>query len=172
MTSSAQELERRIQRIEDRESIRVLVGRYALAMDNKDFVLAGDIFASGARFGWWDGSFTYEGRDAIVEMYRTRLASAGPSFHYTHDQFVTWDEADPDRATGLVLGHAETCVNASQSLVAIRYRDKYLREGGVWRFEERLLGFLYNVPASDYAGILAKKDRIQLATGAKPAHWP
>src|SRR5204862_5630644 len=84
----------RVGRIEDREAIRVLVGRYCLAMDNKDFDLVAKLFAENARFGWVDGAFTTDGCAAIVAMYRDRLASAGPSFHYTHDQFVAWDETD------------------------------------------------------------------------------
>lgn len=171
MTLSA-DLERRMRRIEDREAIRTLVGTYALAMDNKDFDLVAEIFAEDGRFGWIDGAFDIRGRDAIVEMYRTRLAAAGPSFHYTHDQFVTWDHADENRATGLVLGHAETAAGASQGLVAIRYHDRYVREGNRWMFSERLLGFLYNVPVKDYDGILKTKDRIHLASGAIAAHWP
>jgi uncharacterized protein (TIGR02246 family) len=166
------DLERRIRRIEDREAIRVLVGQYALAMDNKDFDLVAAIFASDARFGWVDGAFDIRGRDAIVDMYRTRLAGAGPSFHYTHDQFMTWDDAGEDRATGLVLGHAETAAGPSQGLVAIRYHDRYVRQGGRWLFQERLLGFLYNVPVAQYDGILKTSDRIHLPSGAKPAHWP
>lgn len=165
-------LERRIRRIEDREAIRVLVGRYALAMDNKDFDLVADIFAEDGRFGWVDGAFAFEGREAIVGMYRDRLKSAGPSFHYTHDQFVTWDEADGDRAGGLVLGHAETSAGPSQRLVAIRYHDRYVREGGRWLFQERLLAFLYNIPVADYDGVLGVSDRIRLPTESRAAHWP
>ena len=161
MNGAAEVMERRIRRLEDREAIRVLVGRYALAMDNKDFDLAARLFASDARFGWKDGSFTFDGRDAIVDMYRTRLAGAGPSFHYTHDQFVEWDDKDDDRATGLVLGHAETSAGGVQSLVAIRYDDRYVRTDGVWLFRERLLGFLYNAPVAEYDGIL-------LQNGAHP----
>ena len=110
MNSAA--LERRIRRIEDREAIRELVGRYGLAMDNKDFDLVAKIFAPDARFGWVDGTFDIVGRDAIVAMYSTRLATAGPSFHFTHDQFIDWDPVDDNRATGLVLAHAETAAGA------------------------------------------------------------
>lgn len=166
------DLERRIRRIEDREAIRVLVGQYAIAMDNKDFDLVAAIFAPDGRFGWVDGAFDIRGRDEIVTMYRTRLASAGPSFHYTHDQFVTWDEADEDRASGLVLGHAETAAGPSQGLVAIRYHDRYVRHAGRWLFQERLLGFLYNVPMAQYDGVLKTSDRIHLPSGSRPAHWP
>lgn len=165
-------IEHRLQRLEDREEIRRLIGRYALAMDNKDFDLVAEIFAADARFVWKDGSFACETRNGIVNMYRTRLAGAGPSFHYTHDQFVNWDDANPDLASGLVLGHAEVSSAAGQSMVAIRYEDRYLREDGQWRFAERVLGFLYSVPIAEYDGILMKSDRIRLASGALPAHWP
>ena len=165
-------LERRLRRIEDREAIRELIGRYGLAMDNKDFGLVAEIFAEDARFAWFDGAFDIVGRDAIVDMYRTRLAAAGPSFHFTHDQFIDWDPADEDRATGLVLAHAETSAGPTQGLVAVRYHDRYVRQGERWLFKERLLGFLYNVPVAEYDGILKKTDRIRLASGSKPAHWP
>jgi uncharacterized protein (TIGR02246 family) len=165
-------LERRIRRIEDREAIRVLAGRYALAMDNKDFDLVAELFAPDARFGWIDGAFAFDGREAIVAMYRDRLKDAGPSFHYTHDQIVEWNPADDDRATGLVLGHAETSSGPAQSLVAIRYHDRYVRRDGRWLFQERLLAFLYNTPVAQYDGILMTPDRIRLPTGSKRAHWP
>jgi hypothetical protein len=172
MNDTPEKMARRLQRIEDREAIQVLVGRYTLAMDNKDFDLIAAIFAENGRFGWIDGSVLVEGRDEIVAMYRSRLSDAGPSFHFTHDQFVEWDENDGNRATGLVLGHAETCSNGEQFLTAIRYSDRYVRSRKGWQFEERLLGFLYYVPVAEYRGILAKSDRIRLPGKVLPGHWP
>lgn len=173
MSPASPDLVGRVGRIEDREAIRVLVGRYCLAMDNKDFDLVGKLFAESARFGWVDGSFITESCAAIVAMYRDRLAAAGPSFHYTHDQFVEWDATDRDKASGLVLCHAETSNGGKQYRVAIRYSDRYLRgRDGQWRFQERLLGFLYNAPVSEYDGILCRNDRIVLTSGNRAAHWP
>jgi hypothetical protein len=164
-------LRRRVQRIEDREAIRILVGQYALAMDNKDFDLVARLFAADSRFAWKDGSVAIDGRDNIVAMYRTRMAGFGPSFHYTHDQFVEWGHGD-DEASGLVLGHAETVIKGEQFLAAIRYEDLYVREAGVWRFRRRVLGFLYNVPFARYGTILGEANRIHVGGQSRPAHWP
>jgi hypothetical protein len=172
MTLSIASLDQRLRRIEDREAIRVLIGKYCLAIDNKDFDMAETLFTPDARFGWKDGSVSIEPREAVMHMYRTRLGPAGPSFHFTHDQFVEWDDADDNRATGLVACHAETYFNGVQNVVAIRYEDKYARQNGRWLFRERVLCFLYNAPFAQYDGILGRKDRIVMPAGNKPAHWP
>lgn len=172
MTGAPMDLEARVRRMEDREAIRHIVGLYTLAMDDRDLELAGRIFARDAVLTYPGGSPRYEGRDAIVGFYRERLAPAGPSFHFTHDQFVEWNDSDPDRATGLVSCHAETSGGGRQIISAIRYEDEYVREDGEWRFARRTLTFNYQTPVEQYVGILARKDRLRLANPAGSAHWP
>jgi len=59
-------------------------------------------------------------------------------------------------------------------LAAIRYHDRYRREGGRWRFSERVLSLMYYVPTSQYldafgAG-LAHRNRAYDTPQA--ADWP
>ena len=72
----------------------------------------------------------------------------GPSNHFTHDRIVEFDHMDPDRATGLVSAHAEMQRQGQPMLAAIRYQDVYQRCEGRWRFRERGLSFVYDLPTS------------------------
>ena len=54
MDNMQPDIARRLQRLEDREAIRELVGRYALAMDDKNAELVAAIFAEDAIFRWKD----------------------------------------------------------------------------------------------------------------------
>jgi hypothetical protein len=85
---------------------------------------------------------------------------------------VSFDEHDPDLATGLVLGHAETSPGQEVSIAALRYSDVYRREQGVWRFARRTVRFLYYVPVRDYPGVLASQDRITVAGKRLPGDYP
>lgn len=167
---SAGSIEARLRRVEDAEAIRHLVGLYALAMDDNDTDLVAKVFAEDAVFRWEDGFVRGEGRDAIVEMFRSRFAK--PSFHVTHDHLIDFDAGDPDRATGLVFGHAEALRPDGQYVAATRYRDTYVRRDEKWLISDRVLQHLYFVPVHEYAGILARSDRINTPAGRRKAHWP
>lgn len=167
-----QELAARIRRLEDREEIRALVGRYSVCVDDHDFATLASLFAPDARYCWHDRASVTEGRDALIALLESRIGPSGPSFHVNHDQFVDWDPRDPDRASGLVLCHAETSAGGSHNIAAIRYRDQYVRHQGRWLFQERSLGFLYNLPVKDYPGVLMQQERIRLPGLTRAAHWP
>lgn len=168
MTGDA--LTERIALLEATEAIRRLVGLYALAMDDRDIGLVASIFAEDAVVRWHDDFVRAEGRAAIVEMFRGRFAH--PSFHVTHDHLIDLDPANPDRARGVIFAHAEAQRPDGHHVVATRYRDEYVREGGTWLFAERVLQHLYFVKAEDYPGILGRRDRIVTPAGRRDGHWP
>lgn len=146
--------ETRLRRIEDREEIRALVGTYSLTLDDHDFDRLAGCFTEDATYGRSDGTGLLQGRAAIRASMEEKLGRAGPSFHVNHDSFVTFDDADPDSATGLVLCHAETSHGGGHRIAAIRYRDGYRRVDGCWRIAARRLEFVYYVGAGEYAGAL------------------
>lgn len=147
------DIETRLRRLEDREEIRALVGTYALRLDDRDFVGLAACFTEDAVFGPDDGSPGVQGRTAIVERLQGVLAGSRLSVHVSHDSFVDLAPDDPDAATGLVLCHAETS-HGGHRISAIRYRDQYRREEGVWRIAARRLRLVYSVAAESYAGSL------------------
>jgi hypothetical protein len=115
-----------------------------------------------------------QGRETVVELFRGRFTVLGPSNHFSHDKIITFDESDPDRATGLVLSHAEMHRRGQPMITAIRYQDAYRREEGRWRFAERVLRFFYYVPAAQYLDALGPGLALRNRAYDTPvaADWP
>lgn len=166
------DLPTRIRRLEDRESIRQLVARYGVVIDNRDVEGIGACFTREGCFRSRDGVMNARGRDAVVAQFHGRFAVLGPSMHWTHDHLVWLDEADPDRARGLVSSHAEVVRNERPMVCALRYEDVYRREDGEWRFEDRLLSFFYYVEVRDYAESLGSLLRMRAYAKPAPADYP
>lgn len=165
-----QDLESRLRRLEDREEIRTLVARYGFAVDNRDMPAIEASFTKQARFRSKDGVMNAAGRDAVMAQFRDRFSVLGAGAHYTHDHVVWFDEADA--AFGLVSSHAELFRNGRGMIASLRYEDRYEREGGAWRFADRLLSFLYYVDAADYVGALGRRDRMRAYEAPQDADFP
>jgi hypothetical protein len=172
--STSPDLEARIRRLEDRAEIAELVARYGLVMDDRDLEAMPGLFTPDVSIRSADGVMNSTGIDAVVTMLRGRFTVLGPSNHFTHDRIVTFDDADPDRATGLVQSHAEMNRRGVAMLAAIRYHDDYRRHDGRWKFASRLLSFFYYVPADEYVDALGAglAQRNRAYDQARPADWP
>ena len=166
------DLATRIRRLEDREAIRELVGRYGYVIDNRDLDGVAGLFCEDAVLESQDGVMQARGRAAIIELYKGRFAALGPTFHFTHDQAITLDEADPDAASGIIASHAEVMRNGEAMLAAIRYFDEYRREDGRWRFARRSLAFFYYTPATQYLDTMTSTLRQRAYGDQRPADWP
>lgn len=169
---SPSELEIRLRRLEDREAIRELVGRYGYVIDNRDLDGVAELFCEDGILESQDGVMQARGRAAIIELYKGRYAALGPTFHYTHDHAIALDEADPDTATGIIASHAEVMRNGEAMLAAIRYFDNYRREDGRWRFAKRSLAFFYYTPAGQYVDTMTSTLRQRAYGDQRPADWP
>lgn len=170
-----EEIDKVLQRLdvlESREAIRALVTAYAIACDEHDIPRLTDLFSAHAVFASPNGAMVSEGRDAIRQMFSSILKTRGPGFHWTHDLQVNISVDDPDRASGLVYSHAETTPNGVVSLAAMKYKDEYLREQGVWRFSKREINFFYYVPIEKYAEGLNQTDRVYISDAWHPADFP
>jgi ketosteroid isomerase-like protein len=156
-----EDLRRRMDRVESRALLRELATAYCIAADDRDLAGLGRLFTDDVFIASRDGAMmNARGRDAAVAMFDRMFEIRGPSCHWTHDMIVHFDDADADRARGLVIAHAETTPNGRASVAAIRYHDVYRREAGTWRFAERILHFLYYLPVADYAARLPTAERI------------
>ena len=167
-------LEERVRHLEDRVAIGELIARYGLVLDNRDVDAIESLFTPDARVWSADGAMDARGRQAVIEVFRGRFDLLGPSNHFTHDRIVEFDHMDPDRATGLVLAHAELQCKGQPMLAAIRYQDVYQRCEGRWRFRERGLSVMYYVPTAEYLDAMGPgiATRMRAHDRALPADWP
>ena len=171
-TSDLNNMMQRLDQLESKDAIRALCTSYAVACDEHDMPRLMSLFTADACFTAPNGSMVAQGRDAIETMFIETFKTRGPAFHWTHDIVVTIDDASPDKATGLVLSHAETSPNGTVSLAAMRYRDNYERQNGRWQFARREISFLYYVPATEYASGLNNADRVFMGDRRMPADYP
>lgn len=167
-------LERRIRRLEDRVEIHELVARYGLVMDDRNMADMPGLFTDDVVIRSGDGVMNARGRDTVVALFRGRFEVLGPSNHVSHDKIISFDEIDSDRATGIVLSHAEMHRRGQPMLTAIRYQDAYRREGGRWCFAERVLRFFYYVPTAQYLDALGPGLALRNRAYDTPvaADWP
>jgi hypothetical protein len=165
-------LTRRVEQLESRVAIAELVSGYAIACDEHDIERLGTQFAEDAVLDSPSKLLMASGRAEILAMYVRLFKIRGPGYHWTHDHFVNFDPTNPDRATGLVLSHAETCPNHEVSLSAMRYEDEYCKMDGRWVFQKRILKFLYYVPAKDYTHVFNSTTRVTMGGNQLPADFP
>jgi ketosteroid isomerase-like protein len=166
-------MEKRLRALEDREAIRELVCRYNAVMDNREIDNAPDLFTEDATVSSHDGALSSVGRDAVVEMYRSRWGVLGPSLHWGHDHRIFIDPSDPDRATGQVGLHAEMSRFGVAAMSAIRYDDEYVREAdGQWRFASRRLAFFYFMDPREFAEVMESDLRVRSGEEAVAAGFP
>ena len=167
-----QQFERRLRQLEDREAIRELIALYSLAVDDRDIDKLSACFSRDGTFRSVDGVMDAHGRDAVISQFHGRFAVLGPSNHFTHDAVFEFDESNENRATGLINGHAEVVRNGQAMWASIRYRDEYVREGGRWRFRDRLLAFFYYLAPGDYSQLLGDPLRNRAYAAPTPSDVP
>ncbi|MFH5821854.1 nuclear transport factor 2 family protein [Georgenia sp. AZ-5] len=165
-------IEERVRRIEDREAIKDLAVLYGFVMDERDIDGIHRLFAADAELRSQDGVFAAVGIDDIVETYKGRFAVLGPTNHVSHGHVVRLDDADPDRATGLVAASAEVVRNGQTMWVALRYKDTYRRTEAGWRFASRLMSYMYYIDVNEYADGLREEGRNRAYRDERPADWP
>ena len=172
-TPTLEGLARRLDRLESKDAIQSIVTGYAIACDEHDMSRLMDLFTADASFDSPNGTMVADGKAAIQAMFEKTFRIRGPAYHWTHDTTVEIDPEDPNRATGLVLSHAETTPNGVVSIAAMRYQDDYCREAdGQWRFKKRVIHFLYYVPAAEYTNGLNRADRVVMGDDRFAADYP
>lgn len=165
-------LEQRIDRLEARAAIAELCMDYCTACDDRDMALLESCFTEDVRLQSKDGLMDATGIGEAMAMFRRMLEIRGPGYHWTHDRTIRFDDADPDRATGLTLAHAETTPHGKASIAGIRYYDDYRREGGRWKFSARTLAFLYYMPMADFVAHFPTPERMGIGGDWRRADFP
>jgi uncharacterized protein (TIGR02246 family) len=133
------DLAKRVQVLEDRETIRELILAYGAAHDSRDYRTFASLFA---RDGEWVGGLgTAKGPDAIFElMDRTIGHNPSPegsgTFHVMANEAI---KIDGDRASAVTkwLYIAAGEDDAPRMVFLGHYDDEFVREDGAWKFLRR-----------------------------------
>src|ERR1700733_13758356 len=131
---SSQDLEKRVQALEDIEAIRKLKARYCAYCDNgydADGLAA--LFTEDAI--WGGGAFgRFEGRKAIHGFFAGVSQKLSFAMHYVMNPQI---EVEEDHATGRwYLFEPCTFTEGSQAVWgAAYYDDSYVKVGGSWKFK-------------------------------------
>jgi 3-phenylpropionate/cinnamic acid dioxygenase small subunit len=122
------------------EQIRNLLGRYCELMDAADWDGVGALFAH-ARLTEEHGHLVAEGADGVRALYEggTQLHDGRPGTrHTTVNSVIELDDGERSatvRSSYVVFQAAPDL--PLQPIIAGRYRDRFERADGGWRFTER-----------------------------------
>lgn len=172
MSTSSTTLEQRLRRLEDKQALHDLAHLYGFVMDERDLDGLSSLFTEDARLGSEDGVFDAQGLETIAKTYQGRYDVLGATHHFVHSALSRFDDSDPDVAYGLVSGHAEVVRQGETMVVALRYHDVYRRTADGWRIAERVMGYMYYLPVTDYIATMKSDDRSLVYGDPRPADWP
>jgi hypothetical protein len=165
-------IERRLAVVEAKLEIGDLLTRYCISVDDRDMAALADCFTVDGQLIGKDGRDPGIGRAEVMSRYRSRFASLGPTYHWTHNHIITIDEESLAEASGIVLSHAEIWRSGKAYVAALRYEDRYRKEGGRWRIASRTTGFFYYMPFEEYAEGLGDPLRMRAYGDRRPANFP
>jgi uncharacterized protein (TIGR02246 family) len=123
-------------------ALRALVDSYAQAVDARDADRFAGLFAADGELIVFEPeedepSISWRGPEELREVMKL-LTSYSTTFHLMANHTC---EVDGDSATGEVycLAHhlTEEGSEGDNTLMVIRYRDRYTKVDGAWRFERR-----------------------------------
>lgn len=164
--------EQRIRRLEDRAEIGELIVRYGIALDAHDMEAMGRLYAPEGKLKLkMDGIVKGHDRESVLAYYADRVKSMVAANHFCHGNLIEFDPDDDDRATGVVMAHAELWSEGRAKVAAVRYEDAYVRHEGRWCFAERVEAFLYFLPVEDYAAEWAGAEPVRMARASGPSDW-
>lgn len=160
----------RVQRLEDRTELRDLAARYSQAIDDRDFDAVVDCFSREATVGRAESGQDGSGPEAVRAFYARQMRDMHMTFHYPHTQQVSFD--GPDRANGVVNAQAEMAVAGTLVISSLRYLDRYVREEGRWKIDERRMHFFWIMDARELTTRALSAERIAWPGEPRPAELP
>jgi hypothetical protein len=135
------ELEKRLQRLEDREEIRQLLINYGRYLDQGDFAAFSKLFSENDG-EWIGGMGKAKGPQAIRKLMEESIgimaARKNASFHLFADETI---HLAGDRATATTkwIFVVQEEANRPQPVLMGHYEDDLVRENGSWRFQRRVV---------------------------------
>lgn len=132
-------IERSLRRLLDREEIRELAFRYALATDSRDLDALVDLFVDDVRVGR-----ERSGRVALRDDFERQLRGVGITILFVANHIIEFD--DDTHAHGIVYCKGEIQDGEHWIHQAIQYRDRYERRQDRWLFVRRQHLLWYGAP--------------------------
>ena len=126
-----------IRELQDREAIRTLMARYYQAVDRRDFDTVGGCFTDDAFVDFMGNE--RRGREAI-QQYISGVAGYAVTTHFmgNHLAEIRGDGAEVE--TYAIAHHRdERGSEPRYAVMALRYIDRMVREGGGWRVAHRVM---------------------------------
>ncbi len=139
------DIETRIQRLEDLEAIRTLVNRYAHLIWQNQPLETVELFAEEGSVDMGADGGVIQGRKNLQAIYKEKTQQM--LLHpFVHNHLIELDKSNQNLASGTAYIDLR-CVRNGQSLMGSGYyQDKYIREQGEWKFQQRVLTMNYLVP--------------------------
>ncbi len=136
------ELEATVAALRDRAEIQDLRFRYHIAVNEKELDSIGSLFSvdGEAQLGEIGSA---RGRAEIEALYAEVVGTSPFVKQFIHNHVIT---LNGDTASGLSYLEAKTVANGESYLVAARFNDEYVREGGEWKFSLLKLSIFFVVP--------------------------
>jgi hypothetical protein len=127
-------IERRLQRLEDIESIRALKARYLFCCDRKDPAGMRACFADGPVRIDYGAVGTFDTADALVKLY-TEIACHPHMVEMHHGMNPQVEVLDATRARGTWSLHYFLVNTQTQGVTQLAgyYEDEYRKSAGEWR---------------------------------------
>jgi hypothetical protein len=151
-----QELEAKVQELEDRSAIQTLRFRFHECVNEKRPDQIGELFSANAELDY-SHLGQVAGREKIIRFFQKGLSELVPFVkQYLHNHAVT---VHGNTATGLSYLEATPVHKNESYVVAARFDDEYIKEGGRWYFNKVKLTPYFMVPLKEG---WAQEDKIKM----------
>ena len=123
----------------DADDIRNLLGTYCELMDEADWSAVGAMFAD-AQLVTQDGTVVATGAAAVQRLYErgTKLHAGSPRTRHITSNSVIEIDGDAATARSAYVVFQGVYDAALAPIITGRYRDKFVRIDGRWRFAQRM----------------------------------
>lgn len=125
---------------DDRAAIHALLVEYGRTLDARDFDGFAALFARDGTYVAGNNAGA-SGPEAEVMMRRVFAENAAgvrePNFHLFFNEVITLDAPDRAHATSMSMFMAPDEDGRPVAVMAARYADQFVREGGEWKFLRR-----------------------------------
>lgn len=158
-----------LQQLSDMEEIKVLKSRYFRGIDTADWSLLESMFTQDVNVEYIGGDYhvKLKGAEAMAEFLANSFHSGTLAMHQGHLPEITF--TGPDSADGLWYLE-DIFINLEEEFhtfgTAI-YRDRYVREDGVWRMASTVYDRVMEVTEPLHEGARYVVSRLA-AKGLKP----